>query len=75
MAKDSVICDLHPRRSFLHVAFLEAHLRGITGPGAPHSFSFERRGDLPGRLPNDELMSDFQGLEHSLFQSTSVSCP
>ncbi len=29
---------------------MENHLRGITGPGAPHSFSFDRRGDLPGAL-------------------------
>lgn len=37
------------RRSYLHLQCEGNHLAGITGPGAPHVFAFDRRGELPGK--------------------------
>ena len=36
------------RKTFMHCGVNGAHLRGITGPAAPHTFAFDRRSDLPG---------------------------
>ena len=41
---------LHPffilRKEFLHVATHNVHLKGIGGPGAPHTFCLQRREDI-----------------------------
>ena len=34
------------RKTFLHLATRNCHLRGISGPGAPHVFAYDRRSDL-----------------------------
>ena len=44
--------DQSARKSCLHLLSRNCHLRGISGPGAPHVFAFDRRADLidQGRL-------------------------
>ena len=44
-----------PRKSFCRVATHEVHLKGISGPGAPHVFAFDRIEDLPGQRYNFRL--------------------
>ena len=36
----------HPRKTFLHLNCFGNHLQGIGGPGAPHTFRFDRASDL-----------------------------
>lgn len=71
-AKIKKLCRASPRRTFLHCACLENHLRGITGPGAPHSFAFDRRGDLPGALSDQNVL--ILWVLKVLFSKPSLSC-
>ena len=39
----------HVRKEFLHVATHNLHLKGIGGPGAPHTSCLQRREDIQRR--------------------------
>lgn len=42
--------SFYSRRTYLHIAFQGAHLGGISGPGAPHVFAFDRVADAGALL-------------------------
>ena len=65
--------DRCARKTFLHLLSRNCHLRGISGPGAPHVFAFDRRADLidQGRLRDVLHSTSFVNCQ--FFFSKSVS--
>ena len=49
-------CSSKLRKNFLSVGCRANHLEGIAGPGAPHTFAFDRISDL-GPLPFQNFVS------------------